>query len=156
MGADPWSYFVPYREDTESALEELRQQEFAAGRYRKPDGFEGSHATIAEAIEDADADGTCSILDMIGVAESPRNPEWEGLSEYRAGSQSDEEIMLAHLAPLTPEQLTRLFGTDRPTHAIIKASLDYYNYLDRGLGLYIIVYEDDAPLELFFAGYSFD
>jgi len=36
MGATGWSFRVPYHEDMEQALEELKQKEFAAGRYEKP------------------------------------------------------------------------------------------------------------------------
>jgi hypothetical protein len=33
MGGDPYWYAVPYQQDTDKALQELRQREFDAGRY---------------------------------------------------------------------------------------------------------------------------
>jgi len=34
MGADFYGYYVPYQEDRNKALQELRLREFEAGRYR--------------------------------------------------------------------------------------------------------------------------
>jgi hypothetical protein len=156
MGAEPWSYFVPCREDVAVALEELKHREFAAGRYHKPWGFTGTHATIDEAVAAGDADGTRSILDMIGVADSPRNPDLEVFTDDPLEFDSEDDLMLGLVAPLAPKQLALLFGTQRPTRAMIEANDDYYGLIDRGLGIYIVAYDGDAPSELFFAGYSFD
>jgi hypothetical protein len=68
MGAAAWDYFVPYEANIQAALEKLRQREFRAGRYR---GSEENLATIEEVLENMDADGTGSILDMMRVAEEP-------------------------------------------------------------------------------------
>jgi hypothetical protein len=68
MGAETWSCFAPYREKIADALEESQQREFAAGRYRNADG---THSSINEATLAGDSDGTCSILDMFGVADFP-------------------------------------------------------------------------------------
>ena len=68
MGAEPWQYFVAYQPNLQGALENLRQQEFRAGRFR---GSELKPATIEEAFENMDADGTASILDIERVAEEP-------------------------------------------------------------------------------------
>ncbi len=156
MGAEPWSCFTPYRDDVAEALEESRLREFAAGRYRKPWGPESTPATIDEVIEASEADGTCSILDMMGVSDTPRNPEFRlGSGEFQM-FDFDGDPMLGLVAPLTPEQLVELFGTARPTRAMIEGSSDYYELIDRGLGIYIVAYDGDSPSELFFAGYSFD
>ena len=61
MGAEPWQYFVPYEQDTQAALEKLKEREFRAGRFRYS---EENPTTIEEAREIADADGTGSILDI--------------------------------------------------------------------------------------------
>jgi hypothetical protein len=93
------------------------------------------HSSIDEAIEDADADGTRSILDMMTVTSAP---------DYGA------------VAPLPEEDLVSLFGTTKPTHEMIEDSDELYDVLERGQGVYIISYKDEQPSEIFFAGYSFD
>jgi len=132
MGAEAWDYFVPYEEDIDQALQKLRVREFRAGRYN---GAERHAASIDEVLENMDADGTRSILDMTHVAEEP---------EFFA------------VARFTKEQLLRVFGTERPTREMIEGNHDLYEELDRGQGAYVIVYKDGKPSEIFFAGYSFD
>ena len=70
LGAHPYFYFVKHKPDLNQALEELRQQEFQAGRYNPVIPFPNfpigphspspgaQHASIEEAFDDADADGT--------------------------------------------------------------------------------------------------
>ena len=148
MGGHPWFYFVEYETDVESALRKLRQREFDAGRYNPAVDFPAfpvtpespapgaRHDSIEEAIEDADADGTRSILDMERV--------------------SDEADFNA-VAPMARETLLELFGTDRPTREMIDESDELFELMDeRGQGVYVIVYEGERPSEIFFAGYSFD
>lgn len=147
MGGHPWFYFVDFEPDVNAALQKLRHREFAAGRYNPVVDFPefpvtqdspvlgAQHDSIDEALEDADADGTRSILDMMHVSSSP---------DYNA------------VAPLPEEDLVRLFGTDKPTRAMIEESDELYDALERGQGVYIVVYKDEQPSEIFFAGYSFD
>ncbi|HLJ97176.1 MAG TPA: hypothetical protein VKU02_28690 [Gemmataceae bacterium] len=133
MGAEAWDYFVPYEEDIEQALEKLRQEEFRAGRFR---GAEFHPATIDEAFENSEEDGTASILDITHIADEP---------EFFA------------VTPLPRNELVRLFGTDQPTRKMIEATmLDIYEEIDRGQGIYIIAHKDGKPSEIFFGGYSFD
>ena len=91
MGAEPWDYFVPYEEDIQNALEKLRVREFRAGRYR---GAADHPATIEEAFENMDEDGTASILDITHIADEP---------EFFA------------VVPLPRIDLVRLFPVDCPT-----------------------------------------
>jgi hypothetical protein len=142
MGAEPWSYFVPFREDIEAALDDLKEREFTAGRYRVLDP-DDPPATIAEAVEQADADGTGTILDINGVADSP----------LEIGA---EVPAFGMVSPLSGDQLIALYGTERPTRAQVEKNMDFYEWIDRGFGIYIVVYDGDRPSELFFAGYSFD
>jgi hypothetical protein len=147
MGGHPWFYFVDYEPDINAALQRLRQQEFQAGRYNPavwlpefPIGPQSpspgaQHRSIARALAAADESGTRSILDMERVAAAPR---------------------LRAVAPLAAEELQRLFSTDRPTHDLVANCDELFEALERGQGVYIIVYKDNEPAEIFFAGYSFD
>jgi hypothetical protein len=132
MGAEPWSSFTPYDVDIQQALDKLREQVFAAGQYRYAEEKPGC---IAEALEIADADGTCSILDIQRISSQP-------------------DFFCA--APFSPSELTAYFGSDRPTRADIEAAQDYWDDLERGQARYAIVYADGNPSEIYFAGYSFD
>ena len=142
MGAEPWSYFTPYQENVAAALEELKQQEFEAGRYRMLDP-DNPPASIEDAFEDMDADGTGSILDMMGVTDAP----------HEVDADAPHFCMVA---PLSTEQLIELYGTDKPARAMVEANQDFYEWIDRGMGISIVVYDGDRPSELYFAGYSFD
>ena len=147
MGGHPWFYYVDYEPDINAALQKLRQREFLAGRYNPAIPFPefpvdenspvigAQHSSIEEALEDADADGTRSILDMMKVSDT---------RDYFA------------VAPLSEEKLRELFGTDKPTYEMIEDSEELYEVLERGQGVYIIAYKDAQPSKILFAGYSFD
>jgi hypothetical protein len=132
MGAEPWQYFVPHQSDLQAALEQLKQEEFRAGRFRYSE--EGPQ-TIDEAREIADADGTASILDIDRVANQP-----------------DFGVVV----PLSAAKLQDLFGTDRPTRDQVEWSDDLFEEIDRGQGVVCTVYDNGRPSELCFAGYSYD
>lgn len=147
MGAEPYYYFVEYQPDIEGALQELREREFQAGRYNPvmpfldfPIGPDSpapgaQHDSIEDAFEDADADGTRSILDLTRVSDEP-----------------DFGVVV----PLSEEVLLDLYGTNQPTHEMILRNMDFFEDIERGQGIYITVYKDGAPAEIFFSGYSFD
>ena len=147
MGGEPWFYFVPFQADINRALQSLRQREFQAGR-NNPDttlpefpvdenspGPGKGHTSIEEAIQEADADGTRSILDMERVS---------------------DEVDFGVVSPMSDDDLEDLFGTAKPTREMIESNDELFEALDRGQGVYIIAYRDNAPSEIFFAGYSFD
>jgi hypothetical protein len=82
-------------------------------------------------------------------------------------SEQDGMDLFCTTFPLSTDELTRLFGTDRPTHDVVEAVLvsfeqneedgdQFWESIDRGTGRHIIVYEGDMPVEIFFSGYSFD
>jgi len=147
MGAHPYWYMVKYRTDVEAALQELRDREFRAGRYNpvirfldfplgpNPPAPGAQHATFAEAFEDAGADGTRSIIDLERVSEEPE---------------------LGAVTALGDEAMQDVFGTTRPTREMVEENEDLWEDLERGQGIYIVLYRDDQPDEIFFAGYSFD
>src|SRR3954462_6873279 len=123
MGGHPWFYYVDYEPDIDAALQKLRQREFLAGRYNPATPFPefpvdenspvagAQHSSIEEALDDADADGTRSILDMLKVSDAP---------DYYA------------VAPLPEEKLMELFRTDKPTYEMIEDSEELYEELERG------------------------
>jgi hypothetical protein len=147
MGAHPYWYTVKYDADPDAALQRLREREFRAGRYNPVMPFidfpigptspapGAQHSSIEEAMEDSDADGTRSILDILSV-----------------GTEPD----FSTACPLADDVLEDLYGTTRPTRAAVEANMDFLEDVERGHAVYITLYRDDEPDELFFAGYSFD
>jgi hypothetical protein len=150
MGGHFWSYSVPYQEDIRAALETLREQEFRAGRFWQPTevspGFFGRlfgrgpskpkrPDSIREALKISDATGTRSILDMERVSDTPD---------------------FGVVSPLRTEELRELFGTEQPTLEVIEKSDEFIDRLERGQGVYIILYEQGKPKKIYFAGYSYD
>jgi len=147
MGGHPYWYTVPYQQDIYTALHELRQQEFQAGRYNPVTPFPAfpitasspapgaRHRDIDDAMEASDADGTRSILDISSISAEP---------DYLTA------------APLSDDALTSYFGTTQPSHAIVESNMTFLEDVKRGQAVYIILYEKGVPAELLFAGYSFD
>jgi hypothetical protein len=149
MGGHPYYYVVPYQQDVERALAVLRENEFRAGRYYPamprltfgaPDFWQqrpgARHASIHDAMDDADACGTRSILDVIGVGDQP---------DYGVA------------APLTEAELAALLDTATPTRARVEERLgDLLEDIERGQCRYVILYADGRPSEILFAGYSYD
>jgi hypothetical protein len=147
MGGHSWQYFVPYQPDIEQALQELRHQEFTAGRYNPVQRYLASvitsesaapgagHASIEAAVAAAGSEGTRSILDM-----------------RRIGRTAEDGIV----TPLPRARLVELFGTAEPVREMVESNDDFYEDIERGRGVYIVVYDEGAPSEICFAGYSYD
>jgi hypothetical protein len=146
MGGHPWWYLVPYDKDIAKALEALRQREFKAGRYNPAESFPNfpvdlkhvpgcKPASIEEAREDSDADGTRSILDV-----------------SRVGNKPDYDVVAA----LDDDELMEFFGTTQPTAEDVEDCDELFDEIERGQGAYVVVYENDEPSQIFFAGYSYD
>lgn len=146
MGSHPWWYLVPYEQNVARSLESLRQREFKAGRYNPAEDFPRfpvdlahapgcKHSSIDEAREDSDADGTRSILDV-----------------SRVGDRPDFDVV----APLGDHELMEYFGTTKPSAEDVEDCDELFDQIERGRGVYVVVYEDDQPSQIFFAGYSYD
>jgi hypothetical protein len=43
-----------------------------------------------------------------------------------------------------------------PTRYMVEESVELFDSLERGRGVYIVLYDGDTPSGIFFAGYSFD
>ena len=147
MGARPFWYFVPYQPEIKEALRKLRRREFEAGRYNPVLPFVqfpvdvdapspgAQHLSIEHAREAADVDGTRSILDIEGVSDT---------------------VQFGMVARLDDAVLEGIFQTRVPTRQMIESNMEFFDQIERGHAIYIIVYKNDRPDELFFAGYSFD
>jgi hypothetical protein len=132
MGAEPYDYTVPYEPDIQAALDKLRRKVFESKEFN---GAELDPPTPEAAFELAEADGTSSILDISRISAAP---------DFCCAS------------PLTPQELERYFGTQKPTREMVQGCYDIWEDIDRGTARYVILYDGDEPKELFFAGYSFD
>ena len=148
MGGHAYWYHVPFEADAQHALDALRAREFQAGRYNpvlwRIDFTEpafsaqtpgAQHASIADALDASESEGTRSILDISQIADAP-------------------DFCVA--APLTEEELDSLFGTAQPTHAQALGSDELLEMIERGHCRYLTLFENGTATELFFVGYSFD
>lgn len=146
MGAEPYSYKVPYEPDPNAALQKLRAEVFASGKYH---GAENNPATPEEALELAAEDGTRSILDIREVVDA--FPE-DGMPAFFAAVHVSEE------------DCSRYFGTTRPRMEDVMgpdmddAAVEFWENVERGEARVITLYEDggDTPTHYYFEGYSFD
>ncbi|MCF4967245.1 hypothetical protein [Nostoc sp. CMAA1605] len=102
-------------------------------------------AAIEAVLDEYAEEGTSSILDMEEISIFPQ-----------AGAVS----------PVSENELIELFGTDKPTREMVisilieeanrKAWETFWDSINRGEGRYIVMYIENQPVEIFFAGYSFD
>jgi hypothetical protein len=147
MGAHPYWYYEKFHGDVDAALQTLREREFKAGRYNPvipfPDFPPGpdspapgaEHSTIEEALDEAAEDGTRSILDLDHVSDFP---------DFGAVSPVPEDVLLS------------LYGTTEPTREMVEQNFEFLEEVERGQGVYVILYKNGKPHEVFFAGYSCD
>jgi len=149
MGGHPWFYIVDFDSDASRALHQLREREFRAGRYNPVVPYPSfpvkadapspgpKHRTIEEALMASKEDGTRSILDIDTIAD-----------------QFDYGVA----APLDPEILIEIYGTDRPTRELVEKDCRFLEEIpDRGQCIYFTLYDEvGQPSYLLFAGYSFD
>ncbi|HEX3046031.1 MAG TPA: hypothetical protein VHY08_14840 [Bacillota bacterium] len=147
MGAEPYWYYVKYESDINNALQKLKQQEFMAGRYNPVIDFldfpivanspspGAKHSSIQEAFNASEADGTRSILDIEKIAEKP-------------------DFCVA--TPLVDDIVEKIYGTKKPTREMIEKNMDFFEQVERGHCIYLILYKEGKPDEILFAGYSFD
>jgi hypothetical protein len=189
MGANPWHYFTPYRADLNAALQNLKEQEFRAGRY----GFDYEFDQIQSALQGAIADFSEIPGEFAQVIDQPKPSADELIEEYGSLQAAMEAVLeesapdgtqsildMIHISdqpeicaacPLSENELQEIFQTTEPTREAIEAILlneaeiedwapweVFWENIGRGEGRYIIVYGEGEgePIEIFFAGYSFD
>ncbi|MFF8990379.1 hypothetical protein ACF09H_10620 [Streptomyces sp. NPDC014983] len=147
MGASGWEYYVPYQEDLDAALRELRERTFRVGDYfwaREGDGTPTEARRPRPSTEEemwADEwqqhSGTHSILDVFRV------------------QREDEEPEICAVQPVTGEEARRATGTDRLTRAHVPAIENLAR--ERGYGRCAVLHgADGKPEEIYFWGWSGD
>jgi hypothetical protein len=148
LGTQAWYYVVPLGANVESAFESLREREFHAGRYfpaltelafslgEPPPGRGAQHDSIEAARQQAAEDGTKTILDFDRV---------------------DEVADWGTITPMDPEIVSLCLGTATPARQALSDGLNcLLEALDRGMGCYLLLYEQDQPAFVFFLGLSCD
>lgn len=144
MGASRWSYFTPFRESEQQALNALREAVFAQdAEYYREEGVETLAALTASgwlAEEPAH-----SVLDVERVVRCD-----EGLEE-----PGDVRVVEA-------AEVVELFGTTRPVREVVEQALKrsgdgWFPPSDRGSGCCTVVHSAEGhPTELCFWGFTGD
>ena len=142
-GASGWSYFVAHDADVGRALEKLKWDVLRKGKYyklfpkRRP---KSPH----DALIMNDTEGTHSIMDIekVSLVETPRG-----------------RCAIMTVCPLPKADLAAIFGTDKPTRAMVEAAnekLDAMSLQPTWSGVWIAVYDGAQPKFLYFVGHSGD
>ena len=156
MGASGWYYFIPYKEDPEEALGDLKKREFSAGNYvflplgwvyvrdklkeapemeaKLPKTLEDLYHFLAE--EELEFEGTHSILDIRGL---------DLLHNAFPGTNISEEHYRSVFKDLKPDR-----------KKIIELGYPFMEYKGRFGCTFLTVYKDEKPVEYYFVGYSGD
>lgn len=140
-GASGWSYFVPYEISTQAALDRLRWEVFRKGSYFKLRPGQKAKSPD-QAFRLNETEGTHSIIDIQKAAAAPA-----------------AACELGSVCPLSPAALVELFGTEKPSRAAVEALAQDPRLLSRvqsWTGIYVVVYESNAPKWLYFTGFSGD
>jgi hypothetical protein len=119
-----------------------QMSEIISGKTPKPEpDYSKKPETIDELLEEQGESGTHSVLDIRQVADEP---------EFGA------------VSPMPPEELVKLFGTDKPTRKMVEDKAGDYDLVEHPLvserwqGVYFTVYRDGKPNEFYFIGTSGD
>lgn len=175
MGASGWSYFVPFQEDINEALQALRWRVFRAGDYWAPPGggsvpfFEdfappdiwSDEEQIARWRATYEEEKALRAKGAKLVSTSPdqllRRNRTEGthsIIDIPAIRQTND---LNESGGLSDDELVRCFGTLRPSRGAIEAETTTIQALrGRWRCTYVVSYEGDTPREIFFGGVSGD
>jgi hypothetical protein len=149
VDASGWSYYVPYREDFNAALNELHRTVFAKDEYWWPRGDEplGDEGegwlprplTLDELWDDdyVQEEGTDSILDVEKVIGPDATPE-PGTAQIVSAAEARARV-----------------GTDVLTRAHVEAIRDLASR--RGFGRCTVLHDNEGtPREIYFWGFSSD
>jgi len=181
MGASGWSYFVPYQQDIEQALQQLREQVFASGDFlnHKAIEVEWLRAQDDQAYHeyqqrDREFWQSQEVEPPETEARQQRIARLEQEQTTIAGLFLDDEgegthsildiyalsdTAAYHTAILLPlEKVQEIFGTEHPPHTMIELRMKevMLEAVGRWIGAYIVIWKDDQPDEIFFFGFSGD
>lgn len=178
MGASDWWYLVPYQENISQALQDLRNQVFAEGRYFSisNEDFAIRQHDLRSQLELYELTNTKRYNELLAAVkplleldatQPPKTIEELILRNETEGTHSildvdriDTEPDFGVITPLDKDSIVEVFGTDKPTRYEIEEVLhegwSVGNLCDRWEGIYVIVYRQGKPDEIFFAGYSGD
>jgi hypothetical protein len=182
MGASGWSYFVPYQTDISKALQDLREAVFQKGEYYLRDFsendmmFDELSPSDLDLTEEEKADYLAALPGQQVLPEErqalPKPTSIEALLQWNAEDGTHSIIDINKItptpdfgaaAPLSNEELKRIFGTEKPTREMIKSKeKDFAVFLQEELGrsrwqgTYIVIYKENQPVEIYFIGYSGD
>jgi hypothetical protein len=154
MGALGWEYVVPYQQDMGAALDALRREVFATGDFVRPSSYgdvfdlpePGSVDDLAEQEqywEFMGTSGTHSIIDVLSVVP--------------AGFDGDD---FGTIRPLSYAECAELYGLVQPGRAdyeSLAGTERLHGYVSGGwTGRAAVLWENGAPAEIVFWGYSGD
>ena len=166
MGASGWSYFTAYQENINNALQELKQAVFRKGKYghtaqtnqeelskypQLKESIEklkmldeqrlaeyGPIKTIDDLLEAFGEEGTHTIIDIDRISSKP-------------------DFGVAYPAPINV--IEKIYGTKKPTHNDIASKegiLSEELNIERWQAVYVLVYDNGIPKEIYFEGCSGD
>jgi hypothetical protein len=164
MGASSWSHVAPYDVDAATSLRRLHERLLREGRFywywdagypdveARPRPSTVTELWNSEGFWDR---GTGTVLDIMQAVDTADAPRWD--------NHADD---FSTVRPLAQERVRHYFGTGRPSRAQFEAvsgdpgntrHLDFFDedYM-RWTGHYVLLYEDGAPTEIGFWGWSGD
>jgi hypothetical protein len=173
MGASGWHYVVPYNEDSEATLQQLRNDVFASGRYGDPfaAGDVWTHfwklptALKLLVLAAKFFYATAAVVRWISRGfRGPRSIEEAVELAAESGTHSILDVDrcswtpdVGVAAPLSPARMRRLFGADKATTDELEHVISTVGEsIERGHCIYFPLYENDQPVKLVFVGCSGD
>lgn len=166
MGATGWQYFTPYQENIEIALRELQNKVFESGEYGPVSQFTPellNQIPQLKATVDAQKAFFEQMLKEFGPIKSIDDLR-EAFAEAGTHTIIDIErvstkpdIGVAYPAPV--EIVQKVYGTLKPSHQDVESKqgcLSEALNIERFQAVYVIVYENDIPKEIYFEGCSGD
>lgn len=163
MGASGWDYRVPYAGSVEATLTAVQEQILAAGDYIWP------WETIARYVGGEVAVPRPTSLDILNAAKETEEFWDEGThtildtDRVVTSAEDGDDVGDGAIRPLSPAELARVFGTEQPSAA------DFDRVFEPGMsgvlgdltgprwtGRSVVIYQDGAPAEICFWGFSGD
>lgn len=142
MGSDPWHYFTPYNADLNAVLQNLKEQEFRAGRYGFDYWFNQTRFALEESIS---LDFSNIPEEFIRLVNQPKPSADELIEEYGSLQAAMETVLeesapegtssildMTHISdqpemcavcPLSVNELLEIFQTTEPTRKTIETIL---------------------------------